>query len=259
MILGVYWYYRFPEGLYDFKYFRFLNGFGGHVNNPAQLQARICVQNTGNFLSAVKILKSKYRMAYLTIKTSGNQLLIETGDYNLFDYHFQLVSEIEQLLENENATLADHEIPFHLETRYDFDADWEGIDDKNKHNFIQLVGSDFKKYNAENFSLRIDCHLSLPLKKNFINDLTEACHQENISVFYYYDYEKDDFVNLMLFFTNGRQTKEHLQIVNIHSFGNRVQSIAGKYAVKYKHKKGLESYPANGPHVQLITDEEMII
>jgi hypothetical protein len=107
--------------------------------------------------------------------------------------------------------------------------------------------------------VRIDCHISLSLKRNFIDDLTDACLQENISVFYYYDFEKDDFVNLMLFFTNGRQTKEHIQIVDINSFGNSVQNIAGKYSVEFKHKNGLDSYPVNGPKLQLMTDEEFII
>ncbi len=29
MILGVYWYFKFPEHLYHFKFFRFLPGYGG--------------------------------------------------------------------------------------------------------------------------------------------------------------------------------------------------------------------------------------
>lgn len=259
MILGVYWYYRFPEGLYDFKFFRFLKGSGGHADRPAQLQARVRVQNMENFLSGLKILKSQYKRVYATVKTNGDELFIETGDYTLFDYHFQCISEIEELLENKNAVPADHTIPFDAEATYDFETDVQDLYGKKEHSFIQFVGSDFKKSNAENFSVRIDCHISLPFKRNFIDDLTDLCFQENISVFYYYDFEKDDFVNLMLFFTNGRQTKEHIQIVDINSFGNRVQNIAGKYSAEFKHKNGLDSYPVNGPHLQLMTDEEFII
>ncbi len=259
MILGVYWYYRFPEGLYHFRFFRFLKGLGGHISNPAKLQARVYVNYTENCLTKIKELKSVYGKADLTVKKNGNELLIETGDYTLFDYHFQMVSEIDEVLKNENAVLTDHEIPFGTEITYNFDTNLKAIPREKKHDFIRLVGSVFKSFNAENFSLRIDCHVSLRLKNDFLDDLATACGPENISVFYHYHFVSDDFVNLMLFFTNGRQMRDHIQVVDISSFGNRVQGIAGTYSVQFGHKNGLESYPVNGPHIHLMTDEEFII
>ncbi|WP_027385778.1 hypothetical protein [Chryseobacterium gregarium] len=259
MILGVYWYYKFPEGLYHFDFFRFLKGFGGHADNPAQLQASVSVSDTESFLLKITTLKSEYKRAYLTVKKNGNCLFIETRDYTLFDYHFQLVSEVEKLLKDENAQLIEDKISFDMGTNYSFDADYEGIYDKKKHDFIQLVGSDFKKCNAENVSMRIDGHLPSGLKREFLHDLTQICLQENISVFYYFDFEADDFVNLMLFFTNGRQTKDHIQIINIISFGDKIRKISEKYTVWFGHKNGLGYYPVNGPHIQLMDDEEFII
>ena len=170
-----------------------------------------------------------------------------------------MVSEIDEVLKNEDAVLTDHEKPFETEAAYNFDTDRKAISWEKKHDFIQLVGSDFKSFNAENFSLRIDCYVSFHLKKDFLNNLAAACQQENISVFYHYDFESEDFVNLMLFFTNGRQMRDHIQSVDINSFGNRVQSIAGTYSAQFVHKNGLESYPVNGPHIHLMADEEFII
>lgn len=259
MILGVYWYYRFPDRLYDFKFFRFLKGFGGHADNPARLQASVYLEDAGHFLSRIRELKSEYKRAYLKVKTDGNHLFIETGDYTLFDYHFQMVSEIEEVLKDENAVPAEYKVSPETETAYKFDADHEGIYGQRKHDFIQLTGSDFKKHDAENFSMRIDCHLPLPMKTAFLNELTQVCHEENISVFYYFDFKTDDFVNLMLFFTNGRQTKDHIQITDLISFGNKIQNTAEKYTVKFGLKNGPESYPANGPHIELMADEEFII
>lgn len=259
MILGVYWYYKFPEGLYHFDFFRFLKGFGGHADNPAKLQASVSVRDTESFLLKITTLKSEYKKAYLTVKKTGNCLFIETGDYTLFDYHFQLVSEVEKLLKDENAVLIEDKISFDTGTNHSLDADYEGIYGRKKHDFIQPVGSDFKKCNAENFSIRIDGHLPSGLKRKFLHDLTQIGLQENISVFYYFDAEADDFVNLMLFFTNGRQTKDHFQVIDIISFGDKIQNISKKYTVRFGHKNGLGYYPVNGPHIQLMDDEEFII
>ncbi len=260
MILGVYWYYGFPDGLYHFEFFRFLKGFGGHAHNPALLQASVHLRDAEHFLSGIKKLKPEYKRAYLKVKVNGNRLFIETGDYTLFDYHFQLASEIEGLLKDEHAVLTEYTAsPDDTETTYNFAADHDGIYSQRKHDFIQLTGSDFRTYNAENFSMRIDCHLSLPMKKKFLSNLTQICLQENISVFYFFDFETDDFVNLMLFFTNGRQTRDHIQIVDLISFGNKIQHAAEKYNVRFGHKNGPGSYPSNGPHVQLMADEEFII
>lgn len=259
MVLGVYWYYKFPDGLYHFDFFKFLKGFGGHANNPALLQASVSIPDAERFLSRIRELKSEYKRTYLKVKADGNYLFIETGDYTLFDYHFQLASEIEGLLKDENAALTEYKASPDKETVYNFDADYEGMYGERKHDFIQLVGSDFKKYNAENFSMRIDCHFSLNVKTTFLHDLTEVCREENIAVFYYFDFETDDFINLMLFFTNGRQTKEQIQIVDLISFGDKFQNTAEKYTVQFGHKNGLKSYPVNGPHIQLMADEEFII
>ncbi|KMQ67543.1 hypothetical protein ACM39_11750 [Chryseobacterium sp. FH2] len=259
MILGVYWYFKFPEGLYNFQYFKFLKGIGSRVNNLAELETKVSVNNIDQLLIKLENLKLNYSKAYLNVKINGNQLIINTGEYNLYDYHFQMISEIEQILQSEDTVLMDNEIRFETQLTKNLEADWNGKFDKKKHNFIQIIGSDFKKYNAENLSLRIDCNLPLISKKKFMIDLIQICREENIFVFYYNECEFENHINLMLFFSNGRQTKENIQIVNINSFGHKVELLTQKYNLKFGYTGEFKYYPSKGPHLQLIVDEEFII
>lgn len=258
MILGVYWYYKFPENLYRFTFFTFSKGMGGHANNSAELEARVSIDNPENFLKDLEILVSQFQDLYVHIKIKENQLLISTGDYTLFDYHFQFVSEIEELLNRENAVSLDHTTPFKATGSTQFCSE----DRKLKtieHQFIQLTGSDFKKNNAENSLVRIDCNLPLIHKRAYIDDLVKICNEENINVLYYNDFDFKKHCNLMLFFTNGRQKKDAIQWVDLNSFGNKINHLTQKYPLHFGHLESMRYYPLNGPHRELMTDEEYII
>ncbi|MCX8534378.1 hypothetical protein [Chryseobacterium luquanense] len=259
MILGVYWFYKFPEDLYDYSFFKFAGGLGGHANDAAEIQARVFVKDLEQFLAEIKTLKHQYPKAYLSIKTDGSDLLINIGDYNLYDYHFQFAEEIEQILKEQNAISINNDKPFNAIQSYDFNNGFEMVFERNKHLFISLVSSNFKKHNAENAAFRIDCHLPLNHKKAFIKALTQICIEEHISVFYYNDSEFEGKINLMLFFTNGRQTKDKIQNVNINLFGDKVQHLLEKYSAKIGHLGGYAHYPKNGPFMELMKDQEFII
>lgn len=259
MILGVYWFYKFPEGLYNYSFFEFVGGLGGHANDAAEIQARVFVKDSDQFLAEIKTLKQQYPKAYLSVKTDGSDLLINIGDYNLYDYHFQFAEEIEQILKEQNAISISNDAHFNAIQSYDFNNGSEMIFERNKHHFVSLIGSNFKKYNAENAALRIDCHLSLNHKKDFIDDVTQICIEEDISVFYYNTSEFEGKVNLMLFFTNGRQTKDKIQNVNVNSFGDKVLHLFEKYSAKIGHLAGYDHYPRNGPFIELMKDQEFII
>ncbi|SHM96132.1 hypothetical protein SAMN05444360_12353 [Chryseobacterium carnipullorum] len=256
MILGVYWYFKFPENLYRFQFFTFINGMGGHADNLAGLEARVLVKQPENLLKKLEELHLRFKRIYLDLKINGNQLLISTGDYTLFDEHFQFVSEIEQLLILSHAHLT--ETPFEATSTRNFRPEnkpYETI----QHRFIQIIGSDFKKDNAENLSIRIDCNLPLSCKKDLINHLTLLCHEENIHVFYYYEKDFKSQCNLMLIFSNGRQMENAIQNVHIHSFGNKILQLTQKYPLHFGHFGGMDYYPLDGPFVQLIKDEEYIL
>lgn len=259
MILGVYWFYKFPEGLYNYSFFEFAGGLGGHANDAAEIQTRVFVKDSDQFLAEIKTLKQRYTKAYLSIKTDRSDLLINIGDYNLYDHHFQFAEEIEKLLKEQNAILISNDAPFNKVQSYDFNNGSEMIFERNNHTFISRVGSNFKKHNAENAALRIDCHLALNHKKDFIDALTQICIEENISVFYYNTSEFEGKVNLMLFFTNGRQTKDKILNVNVNSFGDKVLHLFEKYSAKIGHLGGYVHYPKNGPFIELIKDQEFII
>lgn len=259
MILGVYWYFKFPEHLYHFKFFRFLPGYGGHADNPAELETKVEVKNTGDILTKLEDLKAQFPRTYLHIHICNNRLVISTGDHMLFDYNFQFAVEIEALLIRENAILLDSQTPLEIQSTKVFrpeNQEYETIE----HRFIQMTGSDFKRNNAENYSVRIDCNLPLADKSALIEDLAQICKEENINVFYYHDADFNNHCNLMLFFTNGRQEKDSIQKVHINSFGSKVRHLTEKYPLlHFGHLEGFKYYPVHNTHVRLMVDEDYIL
>ncbi|UKB82899.1 hypothetical protein LF887_18055 [Chryseobacterium sp. MEBOG06] len=259
MILGVYWYFKFPEDLYHFKFFNFFEGYGGHIDNEANLAARVQVDHINNFIQKLEDLKKQFKESFILLNINENQLIINISDRQLFDYHFQLATEIEKLLIHENAILLDSGIPFKIQTTKSWSPEREAFENI-KHRFIQMTGSEFKKSNAENYSIRIDCNLPLDHKKNFIKDLVQICREENLHVFYYHDFDFKNHCNLMLFFSNGRQRKDTIQKVHINSFGSKIRYLTEKYPLlNFGHLEGLTYYPLNGPHVELMVDEAYIL
>lgn len=258
MILGVYWYFKFPENLYHFKFFKFLEGYGGHADNAAELVVRIQVNHPDDFIGKLEELKSRFKSSFLHLNINENQLIITIGSHQLFDFDFQFALEIEELLVRENAIILDSIIPFKTLSTKTFHSEGENFG-SNEHRFIQIAGSDFKKNNAENLSIRIDCNLPLTDKKFFVNDLKSICREENINVFYYKNHDFNSHCNLMLFFTNGRQKMNNIQNVNLNSFGNKIRQLAKKYPFHFGHLEGLKYYPQNEPHCELMVDEEYII
>lgn len=258
MILGVYWYFKFPENLYHFKFFKFFEGYGGHADNEAELVARVQVGNTENFIAKLEELISRFKEAFLFLNINENQLIINIGGHTLFDFYFQFALEIEELLIRENAIILDSDVPFKSFSTKIYHAERENFGNI-EHRFLQIIGSDFKKNNAENLSIRIDCNLPLADKKFFINALSSICREENINVFYYIDHDFSHHCNLMLFFTNGRQKKDSIQTVNINSFGSKIRLLTQKYPVHFGHLEGIKHYPQNGPHIELMVDEEYIL
>lgn len=258
MILGVYWYFKFPDHLYDFTFFKFYPGFGGHSDNPAELAARVQVENTDDFLIKLEKLKTNFRQTHLQVNINESQLIMTIGDHQLFDYHFQFATEIEELLIRENALLLDSNIPFPIQFSKSYPPERDEFK-SIEHRFIQMVGSDLKKNNAENYTVRIDCNLPLQHKQNLINDLAQICQEEDINVFYYNDSDFNDHCNLIFFFSNGRQKKGNIQKVDINSFGSKVRTLTQKYPLYFGHFGSFKEYPLHGPHIQLMVDEEYII
>ncbi|MFD2033589.1 hypothetical protein ACFSKL_02245 [Belliella marina] len=261
MILGTYWYFDFPTDLYKFDYFEFRKGHGGHSDAPAELITNIKTECPGKLISDLKLLISTYNEGFLFIYQDGYKLRIGTGGYQLFDYDFLLVCEVEKILKKGKIKLnSDQKLenPILLKLRNDNPTN-KAI--YPKKNFLQLVGSGLKKYNAENSKFRLDCNLKLKDKINFLGDLKAISEEENIHVLFYYDKDFDDETNLMIFFTNGRQglNLAHKQFVNTINFEDRIEEAMTKNNVGLGHKGGFGLYPQDGPRIEMIIDEEFII
>ncbi len=159
MILGVYWYFKFPENLYHFKFFKFFEGYGGHADNEAELVARVQVGNTENFIAKLEELKSRFKEAFLFLNINENQLIINIGGHTLFDFYFQFALEIEELLIRENAIILDSDVPFKSFSTKIYHPERENFGNI-EHRFLQIIGSDFKKIMLKTFPLEstVTCH-----------------------------------------------------------------------------------------------------
>lgn len=261
MILGTYWYFGFPTGLYNYEYFQFKKGYGGHADNPAQLVTCIETDDPDKLIADLKSLIERYNEGFIFIYQDGNRLKFGTGAHQLYDYDFLLIAEIEKLLKSQCIKLcANDTLNKPTLTRLSNEHAMEIMLYPAKI-FLQLVGSDLKKHNAENSKLRLDCNLSSGNKSAYIADLKKAAIEENIQVFFYYNNDFLFTTNLMLFFSNGRQglnlTKK--QVINTRSFEDKVEAIMKRYNVKTGFINSTDHYPQNGPVIEMMVEEEFIL
>lgn len=261
MILGTYWYFAFPTDLYKFDYFEFKQGYGGHADNPAELITNIETENPDKIITLLKSLVEKHKQGFIFVYQDGEKLKIGTGGYQLFDYDFLLILEIEKILKQEKIKLVNNQkLDNPTFIRIQNDNSLAKIVYPKK-TFLQIVGSELKKQNAENSKLRLDCNINPINKYSFIADLKRISIEERIDVFYYYEKDFENKTNLMLFFTNGRQGMNFSEkkIINTINFENKVEEVIIRHNAKYGHVSGFELYPQNGPKIEMIIEEEYII
>jgi hypothetical protein len=261
MILGTYWYFGFPTGLYQFDYFEFKQGYGGHADNPAELVTCIETDNPEKLIADLRSLIDIYKEGFIFIYQDGHRLKIGTGAHQLYDYDFLLMLEIEKILKSRHVQLCTHnKLNNPTLTRLFNENASERIVYPSK-SFLQVVGSDLKKYHAENSKFRIDCHIDLENKSNYIADLKKTAQEENLQIFFYKDNDFGNTSNLMLFFSNGRQGLNLVkkQVINVRSFEDKVEAIMKKYQVKTGHLNSSDHYPQNGPVIEMMIEEEFVL
>ncbi|MEH0154093.1 hypothetical protein V6R21_08075 [Limibacter armeniacum] len=261
MVLGVYWYYGFPEGLYSYDFFKFRKGLGGFADAPAELMTDISVENTHLLLSDIEKLVSTHKGAYIFVYKSGNHLRIGTGGYMINDFEFELLIKVEDILKNHGTQListekraTDAEL---IKLSNPADNQALGISKP----YLSIVSSSPKKWNAETSSIRFDCNLFSANKEGFLKDLLTITDEANINVVHYLEKRCGDQYNLMLFFTNGRQGREltQKQKVDIHQFETGLEQLIERYNVLTGHISGFENYPT-GKHITLkIIDSDFIL
>ena len=260
MVLGVYWYYGFPEGIYTFEYFKWKPGYGGHANNPAELECFVEVANPERLLQQLYALIEAFPEGFIVVYRQENQFKIKTGSFNLYDYDFLLMQEVEKLLKNESAKIIPPMdvqkaelirifVERHIPQTYP------------QKKLLQSVSSGMGNFNAECTLLRMDCFLPATQKPAFIEALDKISSEEKINTFFYNLSAFENGYNLMLFFTNGRQgvNLQPKQRIDFHSFEEKVEKLLDLHKVTAKHRGGWDYYPTGNRMVVKIVDEKFIL
>lgn len=258
MILGTYWYFDFPTGLYEYDYFKFHKGLGGHLYNPAELIALVTTEHPEQLISDLEKMVETYSESVFIISQEGNKLELSIGGFHLYDYDFLFAKEVEKILKKLNVS-SHEKLDFTNPERKRLSK--ETVNDENsipQKKFIQFVGSELKKSNAENAALRIDCNIELNKKNDFIAALKKIAIEEQFDVFFYLFNDFDDKTNLMLFFTNGRQglNLTAKKSNNIVRFEAKMEQIMEQFKANFGHVGGYDCYPKGEPIIELIVDKE---
>ena len=260
MLLGVYWYYGFPKGLYHFDFFTFRPGLGGHADGPAELTATVQAPDPAALLDQVRALAARYPDGYLVGYAHGTLLRLTLGDYALTDYTFHLAGELEQVLRQQRATRTAEPLPadtplLRLAEARDPTAPYH-------YGLLQAVSSALGKYRAEVAALRLDCHLPLAHQAGFLAALDALCEQFGLDVLYYLSHELPPQVNLMVFFANGRQGVggQALRYTDTAALQKAVAASLGAHGGIAGHLGDYPAdYPRHGPQVVRMVDPEFVL
>jgi hypothetical protein len=262
MLLGVYWYYGFPEGLYHFDFFNFCPGIGGSSGGPAELTATVRAPDPTALLEEVRAVAARYPDGYLNGYVHGPLVRPLLGDWALTDYTFHLASELERVVRQQRATLTTEPLPaatslLRLAEPQDPTPPYSYGD-----GLLQAVSSRPGKHQAEVALLRLDCHLPLTQQADFLAALEALSEQFELDVLYYFDRKIPPQVNLMLFFGNGRQGVggQPLRYTDTAAVKVALLACLAGHGGQPKH---LGSYPADyprrGPHIIRMVDADFVL
>ncbi|MGI4743319.1 MAG: hypothetical protein ACRYG7_49845 [Janthinobacterium lividum] len=262
MLLGVYWYYGFPEGLYHFDFFTFQAGRGGHADGPAELTATVRAPNPVALLAQVRAVAVRYPEGYIFGQTHGAVLRLDLGDYALTDYTFHVAGELEKVLRQHHATLTTEPLPpdtphLRLAAPHDPTPPYSYSDGQ-----LQAVSSHPGQHQAQAALLRLDCHLPLAQKAAFLAALNDLCEQFGLDVLYYFDHKIGLQLNLMVFFGNGRQGVGGQPLRYTDTAALKIAALASlaAHGGQPKHLGNRPAdYPGRGPHVVRVVDADFVL
>ena len=191
----------------------------------------------------------------------GQFLRLTVGGYTLSDYAFFVAGELEKVFRRQHAALATEPLPAGAQYLR-LTTPEEDATQPVSGELLQAVSSPAGRYQAETLSLRLDCHLPLAQKPAFVDDLNQLCQAANLDVLYYLDYEVHPQVNLMLFFSNGRQGMggQPLRYTNAHALAASVALCLVNHGGQPGHLGSYpEYYPEKGPHVVRMADAAFVM
>lgn len=262
MLLGVYWYYGFPEGLYHFDYFAYRPGIGGSSGGPAELTATVQAPDPAALLTQVRAVAARYPEGYIFGKASGGVLHLELSDWALTDYTFHVAGELETVLRQQQATLTTEPLPadtplLRLAELHDPTPPYSYGD-----GVLQAVSSRPGRHRAEVMLLRLDCHLPLTQQAGFLAALGKLCAQFDLDVLYYFDRKLAPQANLMVFFGNGRQGVggQPLRYTDTTAHKAAVLACLAAHGGQSGHLGNYPAdYPRRGPHAVRMVDAEFVL
>ena len=261
MLLGVYWYYGFPEALYHFDYFTFRPGLGGHADWPAELVATVRASDSAALLHQVRAVAARYPDGYLNSYAHGPLVRLVLGDWALTDYIFYVAGELEQVLRQQQATLTTEPLPadtplLRLAAPHDPTPPYAYGD-----GVLQAVSSRPGRHQAEVALLRLDCHVPLPQQAGFLAALEGLCAQLDLDVLYYFDRKIGSNANLMVFFGNGRQGVggQPLRYTNYARLKTAALACLAEHEGQPRHLGAYPTdYPRRGPQFIRLVDADFV-
>lgn len=255
MILGVYWANKFPEGLYTYRYFKFSGAVGGHADKPAELVVMLTVSDADALLQELKAYIDTHPDTFLWIRRHEQLLYINYGTWNMFDYDFRFVQAVEQILEKYNPEVCNVPLPKEAST-IQLQSPVLHKFDYPQMKLLQYASGEGGK-NSESLQLRFDCHIAPAEKEKFITALDALAAAADLAVFYYLEQATGDAVNLMLFFTNGRQINAPVS-VDVLTFDKMIQDLQHVYNFQKGHIPGYDNYPKGQEVVVRVVDREFL-
>ena len=257
MILGVNWYRDFPDGLYDYEFFKFKRSPGGFADYPPELVTSVEATDNNILKQKLNSLLNKFDKASVFYKQNGNHSLIEISWYHLYDYDFLFALEVEKMLTEIKAKYSEvsyKESKLEKLGNYEFQQNHY----YPKSDFINVVHSAPGLNNSCLKLIRIDGHIKSSDLKNFATELARLATLSNTLCCYYSESKKGEFSNFYVFLTNGRQG------VNLNemlvSDGKQIEKDVDQLTKKYNVKTGFvgdhTNWPTGKKVVLNITDKE---
>jgi len=260
MTLGVYWYFDFPSSVYNYNFFEFKKGSGGHGNSPAELTTQVTIESADSFISDLEEIILKHEGSYVFIRKHEKTIEIGIPEYQFFDFEFELGLRIELLLKNYQATKSNLDESKEKEIirfQNKIENNFKGL----STNILQIVGSPLRYEGAETASIRFDCNIRKDELKSVCDTLCIISDKYGIDVLYYLENEVDDRLNLMFFLTNGRQGIELKQkeYINLSALETSITEMITEMRIEKGHIEGYDNYPKGEPITLKIIDREYVL
>lgn len=236
LLLGVCWNQGEADTYYQFKYFVHKKSHGGFADYPASLYAAFEYHNIDEIINEIEQLNDLYPYhSPMSISYDQYSIRINISSYQLIDYDFALALQIEARLANKAVKLVNS---FNYQNKKSKDYINYHFSQQSYSNNIQILisgGSLFidKISKVESTIIEIDCNIKTTEKRAFIDTLKRIILQNNIHIFYYYEKNIEDRINLRLYLTNGRQgyNLSKPQFVDIKRFADLIDCLFFKFHV----------------------------